>query len=81
MDDKPSQHPGSVRTRGGASAGVGMSPNRPCTRAWPHHRIVAFAPKSSTASTMAQVQGRGQGLCLSGSGTPSSSSGLGLRCQ
>jgi len=31
-------------------------------RAGPHQRIVACAPKSSTASTMAQVQGRGQGL-------------------
>jgi hypothetical protein len=81
MYDKPNQHSRSAHTRGGASAGVGMSPNRACTRAWPHQRIVACAPRSSTASAMAQVQGRGQGLCLSGSGTRWSFSGLGLRHQ
>jgi hypothetical protein len=81
MYDELNQHPRSAHARGGASAGVGMSPNRTCTRVWPYQRIVACAPESSTASTMAQVQGRGQGLCLSGSGTRSSSSGLGLRRQ
>src|SRR5215216_6597736 len=48
---------------------MGMSSNRACTRAGNHQRLVAYPPKSSTASAMAQVQTLGEGLWVSSSGT------------